>query len=162
MSFCNYKFGSMDVKSWTLYFCIGEYFLRDDWQPKHITQKNNYIMLQQAELCENECKSTTSFDMAHLSHHCWLFFPIVSTCILNQSKGHWLLSDALNFAISMSLIQGWNWFYNLWQLNGRKWKYCLWVVMFGFQHKEGSIQVLDSFISFLKNYEERKAHNCFL
>ncbi len=29
--------------------------------------------------------------------------PIVFTCILNQSKGHWLLSDALNFAIPMSL-----------------------------------------------------------
>ncbi len=28
---------------------------------------------------------------------------IVSACILNQSRGHWLLSDALNFAISMSL-----------------------------------------------------------
>ncbi len=25
------------------------------------------------------------------------------TCILIQSKGHWLLNDALNFAISMSL-----------------------------------------------------------
>ncbi len=22
--------------------------------------------------------------------------PVVSTCILNQSRGHWLLSDALN------------------------------------------------------------------
>jgi hypothetical protein len=29
--------------------------------------------------------------------------PVVSTCILNQSRRHWLLSDALNFAISMSL-----------------------------------------------------------
>jgi len=29
--------------------------------------------------------------------------PIVSTCIFNQSKGHWLLNDALNSAISMSL-----------------------------------------------------------
>jgi len=29
--------------------------------------------------------------------------PIVFACILNQSKGHWLLNDALNFAISMSL-----------------------------------------------------------
>ncbi len=29
--------------------------------------------------------------------------PIVFACILNQFRGHWLLSDALNFAISMSL-----------------------------------------------------------
>jgi hypothetical protein len=28
---------------------------------------------------------------------------VVSTCILNKSKGHWLLSDALKFSISMSL-----------------------------------------------------------
>jgi hypothetical protein len=27
----------------------------------------------------------------------------VYACILNQSKGHWLLSDALNSTISMSL-----------------------------------------------------------
>jgi len=27
---------------------------------------------------------------------------VVFTCILNQSRGHWLLSDALKFSISMS------------------------------------------------------------
>jgi hypothetical protein len=31
------------------------------------------------------------------------FGPIVSTCISNQSMGHWLLFDALNSTISMSL-----------------------------------------------------------
>jgi hypothetical protein len=31
------------------------------------------------------------------------FGPIVFTCISNQSKGHWLLFDALNSTISMSL-----------------------------------------------------------
>ncbi len=30
-------------------------------------------------------------------------FLIVITCVLNQSNGHWLLSDALNFTITMSL-----------------------------------------------------------
>ncbi len=29
--------------------------------------------------------------------------PIVFTCVLNQSHGHWLLNDALHFVISMSL-----------------------------------------------------------
>jgi hypothetical protein len=29
--------------------------------------------------------------------------PIVFAYILNQSRGHWLLNNALNFAISMSL-----------------------------------------------------------
>jgi hypothetical protein len=60
-------------------------------------------MLQQTNFYENECKSTTSFDMAHLSHCCDSLRPVISTCILNQSKGHWLLNVALNFSISMSL-----------------------------------------------------------
>jgi len=29
--------------------------------------------------------------------------PIVFSCLLNQACGHWLLSDALHFTISMSL-----------------------------------------------------------
>jgi hypothetical protein len=28
---------------------------------------------------------------------------VVTTCVLNQSRGHWLLNDALHFTISMSL-----------------------------------------------------------
>jgi hypothetical protein len=28
---------------------------------------------------------------------------IVTTCVLNQSSGHWLLTDALNFVVSLSL-----------------------------------------------------------
>ncbi len=31
------------------------------------------------------------------------FGHVVFPCILNKSRGHWLLNDALNFAISMSL-----------------------------------------------------------
>jgi hypothetical protein len=31
------------------------------------------------------------------------FGHVVSTCILNQSRGHWLLRYALNFPICMSL-----------------------------------------------------------
>ncbi len=30
-------------------------------------------------------------------------FPIVITCVLNQSRGHWLLKDALHVAITMNL-----------------------------------------------------------
>ncbi len=29
--------------------------------------------------------------------------PIVSTCVLNQSRGHWLLGDVLNYAIYICL-----------------------------------------------------------
>ncbi len=33
----------------------------------------------------------------------FILSPIVTICILNQSKGNWLLSDALQTPISMSL-----------------------------------------------------------
>jgi hypothetical protein len=33
--------------------------------------------------------------------HC--LSPVVTTCVLNQSRGHWLLNDALHSTISMSL-----------------------------------------------------------
>jgi len=50
-------------------------------------------------------------------HTCWIiinsFSHVVSPCIMNQSRRHWLLSDALNFAIHEFKIQGWNWFCNL-------------------------------------------------
>jgi hypothetical protein len=32
--------------------------------------------------------------------------PVVFTFILNQTRGHWVLNDALNFAIFMNKIQG--------------------------------------------------------
>jgi hypothetical protein len=40
----------------------------------------------------------------HICHIIVDYFDlVVPTCILNQSRGHWLLSDALNYAISISL-----------------------------------------------------------
>ncbi len=40
----------------------------------------------------------------HICHIIVDFLGLVaSICILNQSRGHWLLSDALNSTISMSL-----------------------------------------------------------
>jgi hypothetical protein len=40
----------------------------------------------------------------HICHIIVDFFGLVmSGCILNQSRGHWLLNDALNSTISMSL-----------------------------------------------------------
>jgi hypothetical protein len=60
-------------------------------------------MLQEAKFCENECKSTTSLTW----HICHIIVDslslVMSPCILNRFRGHWLLSDALNSAISMSL-----------------------------------------------------------
>jgi hypothetical protein len=60
-------------------------------------------MLQQVEFCENGARIPPPLTW----HICRIiidsFGPIVFACILNQSRGHWLLNDALNFAISMSL-----------------------------------------------------------
>jgi hypothetical protein len=74
--------------------------------------------------------------------------PIVSTCILNQSRGHWLLSDALNSAISMSPkfrdeIDSTT-FDNLME----KMEMLLMSCLFGLQHKEGSYSGF-GFFSFL-------------
>jgi hypothetical protein len=66
---------------------------------------------------------------------------VVSTYILNQSKGH-----ALNSTISMSLkFRDGNVVYEL---------SCL-----ASNIKKEVIKVLDSFLSFLKKYEEKKAHD---
>jgi len=85
----------------------------------------------------------------------------MSTCILNQLKGDWLLSDALKFAISRCLKfrdeidfttfdnlmgEGGNVVYELSRLASNI--------------KKEVIHVLDSFLSFQKN-EEIKAHNMF-
>jgi hypothetical protein len=43
----------------------------------------------------------------HICHIIVDFFgPFVFACILNEFRGHWVLSDGLNFAISMSLKLG--------------------------------------------------------
>jgi hypothetical protein len=83
------------------------------------------------------------------------FGPIVSTCILNQSMGHWLLSDAFNFSISMSLkfkdVIDSTTFGNLTEedVNVAYELSCL-----AFNIKKEVILVLDSVISFLKKHEE--------
>jgi hypothetical protein len=41
--------------------------------------------------------------LANFSNYHGLFSPIISTYVLNQSHGHWLISDVLHFAISTSL-----------------------------------------------------------
>jgi hypothetical protein len=86
---------------------------------------------------------------------------VMSIYILNQPRGHWLLNDALNFAISMSLKFrdeiDFATFENLMEENGD----VVYEIMFGLQHKKEVVQDLDSFLSFLKKYEERKAHNMF-
>jgi hypothetical protein len=81
------------------------------------------------------------------------------TYILNYSKGHWLLNDA-HFSISMSLKFrdeiDFTTFDNLMEKN-RKVFYKLSCLASNI--KKEVFKVLDSFLSFLKIYEERKAFN---
>jgi hypothetical protein len=86
---------------------------------------------------------------------------VVFAHVLNQSRGHWLLSDVLHFAISMKLkfkeenevVPS---FESVMDDNS--------VVndelfLLASNIKREVINVLDSFLSFLKVYDKRKAHN---
>jgi hypothetical protein len=99
----------------------------------------------------------------HICHIIVAFLGlVVSACILNQFQGHWLLSDALNSTISMSLkfkdeIDSIT-FNNLMEEDGNV-LYKLSCLASNI--KKQVIQVLDPFLSFLKKQEERKAHNYY-
>ncbi len=85
---------------------------------------------------------------------------VVSSCILNQSRGHWLLSDALNYTISMSLkfrdeMESTT-FNNLMEEDGNV---VYELSCLASNIKKEVVYVLDYFLFFLKKYEERKAHN---
>jgi hypothetical protein len=88
-------------------------------------------------------------------------FPIVCTCVLNQSHGHWLFNDALHSTISMSL-----------KLKAKKIIILLFeslikhdsisfdeLSLIAFNVKKEVINVLYSLLSFLKKYENKKAQN---
>ncbi len=87
--------------------------------------------------------------------------PIVFACILNQSHGHWLLNDVLHFVISMSLklkdenkiIPSFESVIENDSINSDE------LSLLVFNIKREVINVLNSFVSFLKKYENRKAHN---
>ncbi len=86
---------------------------------------------------------------------------VVNVCILNQSKGHWLLNDALNIAISMSLklkeemnhlplLDAW--------IDDDD--FDLNIVLETFtKNIEKVIKIIGSFLSLLTRYNERRAHN---
>ncbi len=88
-------------------------------------------------------------------------FPIISACVLNQSHGHWLLIDILHFVISMSLklkkenkiIPSFKSLMEDDSINFNE------LSLLAFNIRKEVINVLDSFLSFLKKYECRKAHN---
>ncbi len=87
---------------------------------------------------------------------------VMFTYILNEFRGHWLLSDALNFAISMSLKFrdeiDFATFDNLMEEDGNVVSKlsCL-----ASNIKKEIIQNLDYFLSFFKKNDNMKAHNMF-
>jgi hypothetical protein len=86
---------------------------------------------------------------------------VVYVCVFNSSHGHWFLNDALHFAISTSLklreeYQVLPSFENLMDVDS--------IVsdelsLLASNIRREVINVLDSFLSFLKIYDKRKAHN---
>jgi hypothetical protein len=87
--------------------------------------------------------------------------PIIFAYVLNQSCGHWLLSDALHYAISMSLklkeenkiIPS---FESLMEDDSIIFDE---LSLLASNIRKEVINVLDSFHSLLKKYENRKIHN---
>jgi hypothetical protein len=86
--------------------------------------------------------------------------PIETICVLNQSMGHWLLSDALHFVISTSfkLREPKNApsFQTLIEEDSNV---ALELICLASNIRKEVCEVLDSFLSFLKKFDERKTHN---
>jgi hypothetical protein len=87
--------------------------------------------------------------------------PIVFVYVFNQSHGHWLLSDVLHSIISMSLrLKEENKiilsFESLMEDDSIIFNE---LSLLAFNTRREVINVLDSFLSFLKKYENRKVHN---
>jgi hypothetical protein len=87
--------------------------------------------------------------------------PIVFACVLNQSCGHWLLSDVLHFVISISLkLKEENKivpsFESLMEDDSIIFDE---LSLLAYNIRREVINVLNSFLSFLKKYENKKAHN---
>jgi hypothetical protein len=90
------------------------------------------------------------------------FGPIMFAYILNQSRGHWLLNHVINFTISMSLKFrdeiDYATFDNFMEGDGNV---IYELSCLASSIKKEVVQVLDSFISFLKKHEKKKSHNMF-
>jgi hypothetical protein len=86
---------------------------------------------------------------------------VVISCVLNQSKSHWLLSDALQFAIIMCLkfreeITNPSTLVNL---IDDDFEIVFELSLFTSNIKREVCGVWDSFLSFFKKFEKIKAHN---
>ncbi len=100
-------------------------------------------------------------------HICWIIVDflslIVSTCVLNQLHGHLLLSDALNYAISMilKLRVGFNVLLSLQNLMEEESIIVDELTYFAYNIRKEICVVLKSFLSFFKNLKKIKLLICF-
>jgi hypothetical protein len=89
------------------------------------------------------------------------FSLVVTTCVLNQSRGHWLLSDAFHFVISMSLKlkeepKNAPSFQTLME---EDFGVALELTCLASNIRKDVCGILDIFLSFLKKFDERKTCN---
>ncbi len=90
------------------------------------------------------------------------FFFVVTICILNQSEGHWLLSGAFHFAISMSLrlrkeTKNAPSFQTLMEKDlGATFE----LIFLASNSRKEVCEVLNNFLSFLKKIDEKKNKKC--
>jgi hypothetical protein len=90
------------------------------------------------------------------------FCLVVSACVLNQYSGHWLLSDALHFDISMSLklkekpknAQSFK------TLMEEDFGVIVELICLAFNIRKEVCGVLDIFLYFLKKFDEKKHIIC--
>jgi hypothetical protein len=86
---------------------------------------------------------------------------VVSACVLNQSRGHWLIFNALNVTITMNLKlkeeSGIS--FNLQDLIDDDSIVAQELSLLTFNIRREVSDVLDGFLSFFKKHEENKTHN---
>jgi hypothetical protein len=87
--------------------------------------------------------------------------PIVSACVFNQLRGHWFLNYVLHSAISMNLkLMEENQVLPLFEsLMDDDLVVSAKLSLLASNIKREVINVMDSFISFLKVYDKKKTHN---
>jgi hypothetical protein len=113
---------------------------------------------------QSAIRMTTKFPPPWTWHICQIVVDCLSliliVCVLNQSRGYWLLSDALHFAISMTLKlrepKNAPSFQTLMEEDSNV---AFELICLASNIRKKVCEVLDSFLSFLKNFDERKTHN---
>jgi hypothetical protein len=87
--------------------------------------------------------------------------PFVNVCVFNQSRGHWLLNDAFNFAmfISLKLKVNHKNAFSFQTLVEEDSSMALELICLTSNIRKKVFMVLNSFLSFLKKYEKIIIHN---